>query len=89
MGADYLESDDEIAANKAAGRPSVGIGSGSWIEGAILDKNCRIGRHVQVVNRLGVNDCDDYEPCYIRDGIPIVLKDGTLNDGWTIPLRGK
>jgi glucose-1-phosphate adenylyltransferase len=89
MGADYLESTDEIAANKAAGIPPIGIGSGSWIEGAILDKNCRIGRHVQVVNRLGVNDCDDYDPCYIRDGIPIVLKDGTLNDGWTIPLRGK
>jgi hypothetical protein len=39
------------------------------------------------VNRAGVTDCDDYEPCYIRDAIPIVVKDATLPDGWTIPLR--
>jgi hypothetical protein len=49
-----------------------------------LDKNCRVGRHVQVVNRLNITDSDKYDPCYIRDGIPIVSKDATLSDGWTM-----
>ena len=84
MGADYLETELELAAIKAEGGVLVGIGSGSLIDGAILDKNCRIGRHVQVVNRLTVSDSDQYEPCYVRDGIAIVSKDATLNDGWTM-----
>ena len=84
MGADYMETEQELATIKAEGKVPVGIGSGSLIDGAILDKNCRIGRHVQVVNRLTVSDSDQYEPCYVRDGIAIVSKDATLNDGWTM-----
>ena len=82
MGADYLESDDDLAKLNAAGRMRVGIGTGSLIEGAILDKNCRIGRHVQVINRSGADETDQFAPCYVRDGIPIVIKDGELPDGW-------
>ncbi|XZE33546.1 glucose-1-phosphate adenylyltransferase [Pirellulaceae bacterium SH501] len=84
MGADYSETDTDIAANSAAGTIPVGIGSGSLIDGAILDKNVRIGRHVQVINRLQVNESDQYDPCFIRDAIPIVTKDATLPDGWTM-----
>lgn len=84
MGADYMETEQELATIKAEGKVPVGIGSGSLIDGAILDKNCRIGRHVQVVNRLTVSDSDQYEPCYVRDGIAIVSKDATLPDGWTM-----
>lgn len=62
----------------------VGIGTGSLIEGAILDKNCRIGRHVQIVNRSEVTESDTHSPCYIRDGIPVVSKNATLPDGWTM-----
>ena len=36
--------------------PSLGIGSGSVIEGAIVDKNCRIGSHVRVVNEQGIDN---------------------------------
>lgn len=84
MGADYLETEQELADLKLENKVPVGIGSGSLIEGSILDKNCRIGRHVQVINRLGVEESDNFEPCYIRDGIPIVTKDATLGDGWTM-----
>ena len=84
MGADYMETDQELAKLASSGQVPVGIGSGSLIDGAILDKNCRIGRHVQVVNRSGASDSDQYEPCYVRDGIPIVTKDATLHDGWTM-----
>ena len=84
MGADYSETDDELARLVANGKPRVGIGAGSLIDGAILDKNARIGRHVQVVNNLGLIDSDEFDPCYVRDGIPIVTKDASLGDGWTM-----
>ncbi len=84
MGADYLETEQELAQLLSENKIPVGIGSGSLIDGSILDKNCRIGRHVQVINRLGVDESDKFEPCYIRDGIPILTKDATLSDGWTM-----
>jgi glucose-1-phosphate adenylyltransferase len=84
MGADYLETPDDLTDGGTEGLVPVGIGAGSMIDGAILDKNCRIGRHVQVINRLGVSESDQHAPCYVRDGIPIVTKDATLADGWTM-----
>ena len=84
MGADFTETDDDLKSNSLAGNVPLGIGSGSLIDGAILDKNFRIGRHVKVVNRSGEEDSDKFEPCYIRDGIPILVKDATLPDGWTM-----
>lgn len=84
MGADYMETEQELAKLVTKGQVPVGIGSGSLVDGAILDKNCRIGRHVQVINRLSMNDSDQFSPCYVRDGIPIVTKDATLPDGWTM-----
>jgi len=84
MGADYLETEKDLAElAKNQGIP-VGIGTGSLIDGAILDKNVRIGRNVQVINRTKVDESDEFSPCYIRDGIPIVSKDATLSDGWSI-----
>ena len=52
MGADFYESDcdrtDEIGE-----LPPVGIGSGTVIEGAIVDKNARIGQNCQIANARG------------------------------------
>ncbi len=84
MGADFVEDHEDLDANVLQGQAPVGIGSGSLIEGAILDKNVRIGRHVKIVSRSSDQDSDAYAPCYIRDGIPIVTKDAILPDGWTM-----
>jgi glucose-1-phosphate adenylyltransferase len=84
MGADIYERDAELKADRAAGRPPIGIGNGSRIEGAILDKNCRIGQNVQIVNERKVETCGEDEACIIRDGIPIVVKEGVLPDGWKL-----
>ena len=83
MGADFYEQDD---ASRPCGpdHPLVGIGDGSVIEGAIVDKNCRIGKNVRVVNDQGIENGDDAEDCVIRDGIPVVVKDAVLRDGWTL-----
>ena len=53
MGNDFYEAPDEIAAGKSNGRPPLGVGCGTHIEGAIIDKNCRIGCHVRIVNAQG------------------------------------
>ena len=36
--------------------PDLGVGDGSVIERAILDKDCRIGRNVRIVNQRGLKD---------------------------------
>lgn len=84
MGADFLETANDLAELKETQGVPVGIGTGSLIDGAILDKNVRIGRNVRVVNRTKIDESDEHSPCYIRDGIPIVAKDATLNDGWAL-----
>ena len=48
MGGDYFETDGDLAENKQLGRPAMGIGEGTVIEGAIIDKNARIGRNVRI-----------------------------------------
>ena len=84
MGADFYEGLDTIAAHHANGEPPLGVGEGTYIDGAIIDKNCRIGRNVRIVNEQGV-DCTEETPCgMIRDGIVVMAKDTTLPDGWRI-----
>jgi len=82
MGADFFE--DENGHEEHAGQPPLGIGSGSHIEGAILDKNCRIGRNVHIVNEQRLETRGDSEPCIIRESIPNVVKDGVLPDGFRL-----
>ncbi|OFV86831.1 MAG: glucose-1-phosphate adenylyltransferase, partial [Acidobacteria bacterium RBG_16_70_10] len=77
LGADYYESLEEIDRAQARGLPPVGIGSGSVIERAIVDKNARIGRGVRIANETGVLETDG-PGYYIRDGIVIVPKDGVI-----------
>ncbi len=78
MGSDYLDTDEELRSFAQSGIPRTGIGSGSRIIGAILDKNCKVGENVVVQNTTGVEESDQYEPCLIRDGLPILLKDAVL-----------
>lgn len=79
MGADFFESSEELC----DGRTPVGIGEGSYIRGAIVDKNARIGRGVQLVNRDGLTRWDDPEArLYVREGIMVVPKGAVLPDGF-------
>ncbi len=81
MGADSYDSKPGLEVN---GLPPMGIGAGSYIDGAILDKNCRVGRNVRIVNEGKVEEQGDDESCIIREGIPIVVKDGLVPDGWRL-----
>ncbi|MDC0935631.1 glucose-1-phosphate adenylyltransferase [Pirellulales bacterium] len=83
MGADYYESPVQSAEANANSAPPVGIGAGALIDGAIVDKNCRIGAGAQVVNRGSVESGEAGPYCVIRDGILVVEKEAVLPDGWT------
>ena len=85
MGADFYETEDDRRGNLRDQRPDVGVGAGSHVDGAILDKNCRIGKNVRIVNESGVEkQGEDDADCMIRDKIPIVIKNASLPDHWTL-----
>ncbi|MFV2066555.1 MAG: glucose-1-phosphate adenylyltransferase [Pirellulales bacterium] len=84
MGADYDETSEEISACSRENRPAIGIGAGSVIEGAIVDKNCRIGANVQIANRAGDVNRDVNAGCVIRDGVVVIRKDATIPDRWRL-----
>jgi glucose-1-phosphate adenylyltransferase len=65
------------------GEPPVGVGEGSVISNAIIDKNARIGRDVRISNEAGVQEADG-DGWAIRDGIVVVAKNGIIPDGTVI-----
>jgi len=80
MGADYYQVPEVIAEDFARGTPPIGIGEGAVVEGAIVDKNARIGRGVRLVNR-DRREHEDGESYVIRDGIVVIPKDAVILDG--------
>ena len=83
MGADFYESDADRRENARLGRPDVGIGPGSVIEGAIIDKDARIGRRV-IIRMLPDRPDEEHENWVARDGIVIVPKNAIIPDGTVI-----
>jgi glucose-1-phosphate adenylyltransferase len=82
MGADYYQTLEDMEADHTGGRPWIGIGEGTVIRRAIIDKNARIGANARLLNEAGVENAsapdDSY---YIRDQIIIVPKNGLIPDG--------
>lgn len=83
MGADYYETDADRADNRRLGRPDIGVGEGTIIEGAIIDKNARIGRHVHIRHLPGRPD-GETENWVTRDGLVVIPKDAAIADGTVI-----
>jgi glucose-1-phosphate adenylyltransferase len=88
LGNDEYESADDAAQAEAAGLPRQGIGSGTVIDRAIIDKNCRIGRNVRVTNERGLETTegtsDDTLEAVIRDRVVCVQRGAVLPDNWAI-----
>ena len=80
MGADVYESDTDRTRNAERGVPNIGIGAGSTIHRAIIDKNARIGAGVIISNDARVEEADG-EGYHIREGIVVVPKDAVIPDG--------
>jgi glucose-1-phosphate adenylyltransferase len=83
MGGDYYESPTDFAANTDKNRPNIGIGSGCVIDGAIIDKNARIGKGVIIRNMPEREDSEE-EHWVARDGLIIIKKNGILPAGTVI-----
>jgi glucose-1-phosphate adenylyltransferase len=83
MGADYYETGLSLTENRQLSRPNIGIGEGSVIEGAIIDKNARIGRNVRIRRLEGRPDSDSGF-WVARDGLVIVPKNAVIEDGTVI-----
>jgi glucose-1-phosphate adenylyltransferase len=84
MGADFYETDSHKKENAEARVPNVGIGRGTIVKRAIIDKNACIGEGC----RIGVDDLhrDDgnYGHYYIVDGIIVIPKNAVLYPGTVI-----
>ena len=85
IGSDTFETDAQRADNGRRGRPSLNVGDGCVIERAIIDKDCRIGRRVRLVNEARKADADGPNGMYyIRDGIICVPRATIIPDGMVV-----
>ncbi|XP_009621409.1 glucose-1-phosphate adenylyltransferase large subunit 1 [Nicotiana tomentosiformis] len=85
MGADYYQTESEIASLLAEGKVPIGIGENTKIRNCIIDKNAKIGKDVVIMNKDGVQEADrPEEGFYIRGGLTIIAEKATIKDGTVI-----
>ena len=85
LGSDKFETAAQKRENARLGRPDLNVGEGTVIERAILDKECRVGRGVKLVNREKKQDFDGPSGLYyIRDGIICIPRGTVIPDGTII-----
>ncbi len=80
MGANYFPWQLEGGGVTKDGPSNPGIGEGTVIENAIVDRNASIGRNCVLLNKEGIMEADG-DCYYIRDGLIVVPKNGTIPDG--------
>jgi len=84
MGADFYETPEQKIENESTGQPNVGIGQGSIVKGAIIDKNARIGQNCRIgIDPLPRKD-GGYDAYYIVDGIIVIPKGAVIRSGTVI-----
>jgi glucose-1-phosphate adenylyltransferase len=83
MGADFYETPEVMDEKWQPDSPKMGIGNDSVIQGAIIDKNARIGRHV-IIRNLPDRPDEDHGNWVSREGIVIVPKGAVIPDGTVI-----
>ena len=84
MGADYYETDDQLAANLAQGRPHLGVGRNCRVKGAIIDKNARIGDGCVLQAEGKADGSYANGAVVIRDGVLVVPKGAVLPPGTVV-----
>ncbi len=84
MGADYYETEAQKKHNAKRRVPDIGIGSGTIVRRAIIDKNARIGADC----RIGIDNREradgEYGSYYIVDGIIVIPKNAVIEPGTII-----
>ncbi len=82
LGSDYFDTASRRNRPENLGLP-LGVGRGTRIENAIIDKNARIGEAC-VLSPAGKPENFDHPLYYIRDGILIVPKNGVIPNGTVV-----
>lgn len=81
MGSDFYQPFSERSSGSQEGEIPLGIGSNTVIRKAIVDKNARIGRHVQIINKEDIEEAEREDlGFYIRSGIIVILKNAVIPD---------
>jgi glucose-1-phosphate adenylyltransferase len=82
--ADEVQPERDRRAKLAAGAVPLGIGAGSQVRRAILDRNVRVGRRARLLNAAGVREGGGRSALprgvVIREGIICVAKNAVLPD---------
>jgi glucose-1-phosphate adenylyltransferase len=81
MGADYYETELQLAGNVAQGRPHLGVGKNCRVKGAIIDKNTRIGDGCVLTVDGKADGLYADGRVIIRDGVLVVPKNAILPPG--------
>ncbi|MBN2381424.1 glucose-1-phosphate adenylyltransferase [bacterium] len=84
MGADFFEPELDPVRSDPSIRIPVGIGEGTLVRRAIIDKNVRMGRNVIIDNKTNLNFAD-HSLFHIRDGIIVVPKNTVIPDNTVLP----
>jgi glucose-1-phosphate adenylyltransferase len=83
IGADYFETPADVADNQRRGIPNLGVGAGTVIENAILDKDARVGANVRIANQDKIQNAEG-KNYVIREGIVVIPKGAIVLDGTVI-----
>ncbi len=81
MGQDYYQTQKELAQVASEGKVPIGIGDNTIIDGAIIDKNCCIGKNVTITNPDRITDTAETSCGMIRDGVICIEKNAMVPDG--------
>ena len=84
MGHDYYETPEQMIKHRKDNHPNLGIGRGTMIRRAIIDKNTRIGEGC----RIGLDNMEredgDFGNYFVKDGIIVIPKAAIIPDGTII-----
>ncbi|ACB76643.1 glucose-1-phosphate adenylyltransferase [Opitutus terrae] len=81
MGADYYETEEQLAKNIKLSRPRIGVGKGCRVKHAIIDKNARIGDGTVLSAEGKPDGAYANGSVIIRDGVLVVTKGAILPPG--------
>jgi glucose-1-phosphate adenylyltransferase len=85
MGCDFYESPEQRLQALETGKIPLGVGANSTIRRAIVDKNARIGRNVQLTNRDQIMEGNRENLGFvIQNGIIVVIKNAVISNGMII-----
>ncbi|MEA5479863.1 glucose-1-phosphate adenylyltransferase [Pseudanabaena galeata UHCC 0370] len=85
MGCDFYQPQEDRKSDLENSIVPMGIGENTIIRHAIIDKNARIGKNVQIINKDRVQDVNREDQGYcICNGIVVVVKNAVIPDNTII-----